>query len=533
MITVCLLNPPISISKEARRIVTPPLGLTYLAAILRQNPQNKVTILDCVAEGPMREQLAVPGYVTVGLSMDEIAMRLSQERPAVCGVSFVSSDQARNAHQVCERIKQLKRDKDVDITVIAGGPHVSAFPKDVMADINVDYAIIGEGEIPLFKLCEYLGKFKTPEDIPGVCWRDKSNKLHINRELEFVPDLDLIPYPARDLLQMQRYMFGDSYYGDVLKPHATMMLTRGCVFSCPHCQVPRTFGKEYRKRSPESIADEMLYLSKNYGVREIQIVGDNLFDDRAWAHQWMLEVIDHSVDVKWSTLSGQSLNNLDAGTARLAVESGLRQIMIDFPTGDEDAYESIYERPGSLTGVKELIVYLRKSGVYVGGLFSLGAPGESMESMSNTIVHAMSLPLDEIRFRAMTPFPGTPMWDSCIGSDLFERVPGADELMFDGGYVRTKVFAPKDVMRLLHMAQTRIALRDFLRRPEERGGDIINWVRKFLLHPFGSVVNMFRFAGSWIGFVGPAKRRRVRKYGKKKKVAAAPSPTRLKKEEDF
>lgn len=521
MITITLLNPPLTLPITARRPVIPPLGLLSIASFLRQNPVNKVSIFDAVAEGPAHETRSIAGFVTVGLSLDEIQMRLATERPSVVGISFISSDQARNAHQVCDRVKQLKRDKDIDITTVAGGPHVTAFPQDVMADLNIDYAVVGEGEIPMFKLCESLTQFKEPQGIPGVCWRDRTGEIHFNDTAELVPDLDLLPAPARDLLTMQRYSFADTYYGMTLKPHATMELYRGCPHQCVYCQVPRMFGKEFRKRSPEHILEEIRMLKKTYNIREVQFVGDNLFGDRRWAMQWMTELIESGNDVHWSTMSGQSLYNLDAELAQLAIESGMRSIVLDFPSADEDAYDSAYERPGSLDNVRSLITSLRRARVYVGGLFSIGAPGETRRKMRHTVNFALGLPLNEVHFRPMTPFPGTPLWDSCASRNLFDVVPSSDDLLRDGGYVKTALFSPRDVEKIQHMGNTRVATRAFLSSPDKIVGGAVGWVKLFVLHPVDFVSRIFRYLGSYVGISGPRRAFRRRSRATSKRITAS------------
>lgn len=510
MITICLLNPPLTVPVDARQISVPPIGLAYLASILRQNPTNAVSILDAVAEGPGHESMAEPGFVRIGLSFDEIQMRLAVESPAVVGVSFVSSDQASNAHEVCARIKALKKERDVDITVVAGGPHVTAFPYDVMADLNVDYAVVGEGEIPFFKLCDALAHFKQPEDIDAVCYRDRMGTIQVSRKLDLVPDLDLIPLPARDLLQMQRYTFGDAYYGNVLKPSATMLLSRGCNHHCVHCQVPRIFGETYRKRSPENILEELVYLKENLDIQEVQLIGDNLFGDREWALKWMKEIAASKLGVRWSTLSGQSLFNMDVEILNAAAESGLRSLMIDFPSGDEEAYRTVYKRPGSIQHAAQLVSAIHNAGIYVGGMFTIGAPGETKATMMRTVNFALGLPLDEIHIRAVTPFPGTPLWDTCAESNLFEKVPNTEDLLLEAGYIKTAQFQSSDVMKLHHMAKTRTETRHFLAQPGKLMPAAMKFMSYGLFHPIGFIVKIYRFVGSYTGTAAPPERTRRR-----------------------
>ncbi len=507
MITVLLINPPLTIRQDAPRVVHPPIGLAYLASVLRKKPSTRVSMLDCVAEGPGCESSAMPGFVTYGLSLDEVQTRLARERPAVVGISFVSSDQARNAHKICERIKQLKRDKDIDITVVAGGPHVTAFPQDVMSDLNVDYAIVGEAEQALVKLVDCIERYRPPDGIPGLCYRDRRDNLVVNREMELTTNLDEIPFPSYDLLQMQRYTFADSVYHAALKPHLPMVLYRGCQFHCAHCQVPRLSGNELRKRSPENIIAEMRMLKEAFDVKEVQFVGDNLFGDRAWAKSWMTAIERAQLEMRWSTLSGQSLYNIDAETATLAIQSGLRSLMLDFPCGDTDTYEEVYQRPGDLDGIGGLVTAMRRAGVWVGGLFSFGAPGESKSTMLRTLSFANSLHLDEVRFRVMTPYPGTPLWERCVARKQFEIVPGADDLLYDGGYVNTSQLSSRDVRRFQQMALTQQQTARFLMQPHKMPQRLLQFAVNMAVHPIQWTEGVFRYCGSVVGLYAPPLRK--------------------------
>lgn len=492
MISVLLINPPITVPITGRRVIAPPLGLAYLASVLLEG-HFEVRILDCVAEGSMREDIVEPGFVRVGLTPDEIEMRITNDPPAVAAIACVSSDQVHNARLVAECAKNLRQRKLIDITTVVGGPGFTAQPYEVMQDYNIDFGILGEGEIPFFQLCQALYQRGGWEEVPGVVHRDRLGGVTVNPVGPVVEDLDLIPMPARQLLNMHYYTYGPSYYGEAMTPHTSMVLSRGCPSQCVYCAVPRMFGTTLRKRSTGRIFDELEFLKNEYVVREVELIGDNLFHDRDWAHEWMGQIVETGLNMKWSPMSGQSLHNFDLETAEMAIASGMRSVFLDITAGDIAVYDRVYKRPGDLSGLAELVRFLKRNKVYVGGLFTLGAPGETRESMRSTIRLAFGLGLHEIEFRAMTPFPGTPLWDQCAQENLFELVPGTPELLRDFGYIVTDDFTARHVRWLRDWARMREESRQMVAHPGRLVGGAAKLAIQTVFHPFTALRTIWRF----------------------------------------
>lgn len=492
MLSILLVNPPVTIAENAPRALYPPLGLAYLAAVLES--QFEVRILDCVAEGSMKEVPVEPGFVRLGLTPDEIELRIGNEPVAVVAIGCVSSDQIPNTLLVAECVKNLRLRRFLDMTVVVGGPGFTASPYDVMTSFNVDYGVLGEGEIPMFQLCSALYARRGWEEVAGVAFRDHYGTITINEATATVEDVDQIPPPARNLLNMQRYFFGPSYYGQAITPHTSMVLSRGCYSDCVYCAVPRIFGKVFRKRSPQLIFEELEAIRHEYAVREVEFIGDNLFHERDWAHEWMTEMIEAGLDMKWSTMSGQSLHNFDLDTASLAVQSGMRSVWLDVTSGDGKAYDNLFKRPGDLDDVVDLVRFLKRSRVYVGGLFTVGVPGETKESMARSVARAFAAGFHEIEFRVMTPFPGTPLWDECAEKGHFELVPDAVALLHDRGYVKTGEFNSVNALWQRDWARAREETRRLVSHPSAMTAQLSKFAMKGLFHPLSALKTVYRFA---------------------------------------
>jgi anaerobic magnesium-protoporphyrin IX monomethyl ester cyclase len=419
---------------------------------------------------------------------------MANEPPAVAVIACPSADQAPNAHMMAECCKNLRARKLIDITTIMVGPHASGQPYEVMSDLNVDYIIQGEGETPLFQLVSALYQRGGWDKIPGLGYRNNYGTSTINPPGPVVEDIDLFPMPARHLLNMQRYTYGPSMYGQALTPHTTMMLSRGCPSECAYCPIPRILGTDFRKRSPGRILDEIEMLQHEYSIREVQFIGDNIFHDRKWAREWMKLFIDTGLEIQWSSQSGQSLYNFDLDMAELAVASGMRQMALDITCGDPDAYSDAWKRPGDVTDAVKLVRFLKKKRVFLTGLFRLGMPGETRADMARTVSYAFSLGLHELEFRAQTPLPGTPLWDMCAEKNFFELIPQAKELLLENGYIQTAEFNSRQVTWQRDWARTLEKSRQLLRHPGTLALQGGMFAIKGLFHPVGALQQAWRFA---------------------------------------
>lgn len=492
MKSVLLVNPPITVRADAPRIVYPPLGLGYIAATLRMGNFD-VTLLDCIMESDMREVPVGPHHVRIGLSSEEIENRVAYFAPTLVAVTCMAADQAANAHMVAEAVKRLRGRKSMDISVAVGGGYASTQPELVMADYNVDFAIMGEGETPMFNLCMAQRNRRPPVNVDGVAYRDEWGSPVINKEQTTFPDLDQIPVPSRDLMKMVRYCLLPSYYFEAMTPHTTMVLSRGCPSQCAFCSVPRCFGSKYRKRSVDRILEELGALREEFGLREVEFVGDNLFHDREWAHGWMSAIARKHSDLNWSPVTGQSLMNFDQDMAGQAVRSGLRSIMFDVSSLNSRVYGEIYKRPGDLSEFSRIVKFLKGEGVKVGALVTVGAPGETRQTMAETVNKAFSMGFHDLHVRAMTPYPGTPLWTECEEKGLFFPKPDADDLLNDWGYIKTPEFTPSQVSWQRDWAESQLRTKRLMGNPADLVGKLGEIAYDTAFHPIIKLKQVYKY----------------------------------------
>ena len=206
--------------------ITEPLGLAYLAAsILKKRPNDQVEIIDP----------AVLGYTKTDLKN-----HLEKTRPDIIGISILTPLYF-NAKEVIKIAKEVLNEP----IIIAGGPHVTIFPKATMEENkDINYAVMGEGDITITELLDSIDNKKEPSNVAGLVYREKG-QIKFTNNRQFIKNLDEIPLPRRDLLPMHKYRPAPTYY--MRLPSYIILTSRGCPFRCSYCS--KIFGDTYRHHS--------------------------------------------------------------------------------------------------------------------------------------------------------------------------------------------------------------------------------------------------------------------------------------------
>ena len=239
-----------------------PLGLLYLASYVRDHGHD-VTIFDGTFQ------------------TDESAFvsHLRTHRPDVVGLSALVTSRAT-------ALRLAAMAADFGAIVVFGGPDPTADPAAYLADENVDIVVHHEGEQTIARLLDLLdaGDLDVSRlvDEPGLAY-SSDGTVCINQPRPPIENLDALPLPARDLIDMDRYLHQwkhDNGYTSI-----TVATTRGCPYSCAWCR-DSVHGNGFRQRSPESVAAEMKALKRDYDVESIRMVDDVDGLDREWLDDW-------------------------------------------------------------------------------------------------------------------------------------------------------------------------------------------------------------------------------------------------------
>jgi radical SAM superfamily enzyme YgiQ (UPF0313 family) len=386
---VLLINPPsraLAYDRHGRAGIArvhPSLGLASLAARVRG--QIPVRILD----------LNVETYPEHSLQD-----ALTSFAPTHVGVT-ATTPQVPDALKVLQNVKKIA---PACITIV-GGPHASALPDEVAADVNIDLAVIGEGEETFAELL-----VKPPAEVAGVCFKEGGKTVH-TQPRPLIENLDALPLPAWDLYDLKRYRAPVAV--ERHPPGGLMETSRGCPHDCTFCsKVP--FGKRYRVKSVSRVVEEFKYMERA-GFREIHVEDDGFSEDIARAKEICSALAASSIRIPWNLLNGVRVDRFDSELAHLLAKAGCYQCGFGIETGGNAALNAIGKCTTS-DMAQEAVTTAKEAGLETIGYFVIGLPGDTESSLHETLDLACNLPLDYAKFSLFVPYPGSKAFDELNGA---------------------------------------------------------------------------------------------------------------------
>lgn len=435
---VLLIYPPISKQERYSSSIGNaggdqiPLGVFYLAAYLRQQ-RHEAMVVDAEARR---------------LDCDQIADIAGQFAPGLIGISSTTV-----AFHRALNVASALRQRRPDTPIVLGGPHVSANAAHALSFPVFDYGVLGEGEATLDELCRVLDGGASPAQIPGLAWRD-GQQLAINPPRTPLENLDLLPFPAYDLIQdLAVYRPPPCNYKK--SPVANIITSRGCPNQCTFCD-RAVFGQRLRQRSAQNIAAEIEFLVNSRGVREIAFV-DDTFTIRPQRIRDLFAILDEKrISFPWTCMS--RIDTVDEDLLRFMRDHGCWHISFGIESGNEEILRRIKKRI-SLAQARQVLPWCAKLGIRTKGFFIVGHPGETEETIDETIRCALDLPLDDVVATLNTPIPGSPQHAEAAAWGTLDET---DWSQFN--YWRP-VFVPKGLTREILLAKHRELYRRFYFRP--------------------------------------------------------------------
>lgn len=453
---VLLIKPPITYYKvESEYSPYEPLGLMYLASYLREHCDSiEVKILDTSTRADLKNWEG--DFFKVGYTDELITKAIGQFKPDLIGVSSMFTINSKGTHDVVELAKRVNK----DITVIVGGAHASAFPDWVLKDKKVDAVVKGEGEETLLAIVNCLKTNKSIFKISGIAYR-KDGKIVENPPRQFIKDLDTVPFPARDLVNMDAYFYEKYNYSHSMSPpRSTVVSSRGCPCKCIFCSIHSIWRHSYRKRTPQNVVDEIETLVKTYGVKEIAFFDDNISISKTNMIGICDEIILRKLEIKWCTPNGIAIWTLDKEVILKMKESGCYKLTFGIETGSLNTQKFIRKDYIDLKKSKELIQYCNKIGIWTHSSFIIGFPYETENDIIQTIDYAVNCGLDMATFFIATPYPGTELYDIYMKENLLPDLGDEKAMEWLGSVGRsmcdTKYLTRKQIEDYISLGQKRV-----------------------------------------------------------------------------
>jgi len=356
------------------------LGLGYLASyILSKDDTIDIKVLD-----------------TAVMNRKE-ADRFFDEQWDIAAIT-VTSRTYREAVEIAEIFKTKKP----NIPVIFGGPHVSIMMKEVMRESLIDFAVYGEGELTLDELLRLLqnseNRFNADvlSRVNGLIFRRDGN-IVVNAPRALIENLDMLPFPAFDLFPMRRYV-----------GRLPLITSRGCPFACVFCASSQIWSRKWRPRSPENIVKEIKWLQDRFGPRPFEFHDDGFNMNLKRVNAICDQIIEEKINIPWG-VRGFRADIVDTDVSRKMRRAGCSHVAIGIESANNEMLARMGKRE-TIDQIKRGIEILQLAGIDVIGQFMIGNPGETLETVKQSVKFAKESGCIKAVFGTAVPFPGTGLW---------------------------------------------------------------------------------------------------------------------------
>lgn len=410
---------------------------------------SEIKILNCMlTDNPPTRQ----GDLTrVGMSYKEIEKKIREFKPDIVGLSvtfFPLIDGAKAINKICKKVNPKT-------IVIFGGAYTSIRYEKFLREGDCNYCVIGEGEETFREFVEKYNSQLPLTNIKGVAYKKDDEIIFERREL--IADLDKIPYPAYDLIDVKEYLKKKLVYTTEIIPEKTMPIitSRGCPFNCVFCAIKKHMGQKWRPHSPEYIINHIKYLMKNFDIKKIHFLDDNIS-----ANQERFERILDGITllkIKWDDPSGMRADTLNYKLLKKMKESGNTDIQIAIESGNQKVLDNIIRKNTSLKKIEEVVKICKQLKIKLSAFYIIGFPGETIKTMKQTIDYAIHLLKDydvSPCLYVANPIFGTDLYKICeenrnIRKGLTEKDLASAMSMNGTHLISTKEFNSDDIDKLV------------------------------------------------------------------------------------
>lgn len=371
------------------KVSRPPINIALLAACIRQ--------LGC--------ETFIYDFDWFEGTVDDMSKLILSKSPDVVGFTCLTPRMQITLF-IAARIKEL----NPKVKIIIGGAHVNAVKERALYSRDIDYAIYGEAEkalIEFLKATETNGDF---ENIQNLIYR-KNGKVIMNFTRPFIQNLDELPFPAWDLLNLEEYKDAATFDGI----HMGVMTSRGCPWNCIFCSSGVVWGRKVRFRSVESVIEELGQIVHNLRITNIMFYDDTFTVNKPRFLKICDEIVKRKLNLKY--YCQLRVDTIDEEIADALAQSGCIAAALGVESGDEEILK-ILKKGIKKSQVYKTVAALKSAGVPILASYIIGSPGETHESIQKTFEFAKELDTDQTKFMICTPFPGTELFGMAVEKGL-------------------------------------------------------------------------------------------------------------------
>jgi radical SAM superfamily enzyme YgiQ (UPF0313 family) len=406
--------------KQVRKIQPyPPLGTLYAAALLRKQGIS-VALFDSMLEDPQQ------GFLEA----------VTRNRPKVVAIyednfNFLTKMCLTRMRQIA--FGMIEQARTCGAKVVVNGSDASDHYRGYL-ERGADYVLLGEAEWTLLEVVQslLLNAPHIAEDIPGLAYSRSPNRVPVRTPARpLMRDLDVLPFPARDLVDTERYRNAWKQAHGFFS--LNLVASRGCPYRCNWCAKP-IYGDSFHARSPQAVALEMLELRDRFGADHLWFADDLFGINDRWVQDFATQVLRFKAAVPFKMQSRIDLIKED--TAAALARAGCVEVWMGVESGSQKILDAM--RKGTwVSQVGATRENLRRNGIRACYFLQFGYPGETWSDIQKTVQMVRETRPDDIGVSVSYPLPGTEFYEQ-VREQLGEKTNWVDSedlsMMFKGAY---------------------------------------------------------------------------------------------------
>ncbi len=377
MVNKCFYTASIWKNYSKNAILAPPLGMVYLAALLRDKGYEAKFIDANI----------------LNLSYEEIIKQLNEFKPDYVLYNGITD----NLQDTLSWIKKIK--DEYMKPVIIGGPHMEIYPEETLTHECLDYGVVGDGWETLPELLDALENNRDLTKVKGLVFRD-NGKVILTEERPKTVSLEDVPFPARDLLPNEKY---DTVLSKA-RPITIMITALGCPFKCTYCCTDTNL----RARSAEHIVAEVEECINRYGIKEIEFYDETFTVNKKKMNKFLDLVEEKGLKFYWSVRT--RVDCVDKELLGRMSKNGCIRINFGIESGDEAVLKGI-NRNMSIDTIRDAVKWSKEAGIMTFGFFMIGLPQDTKESIEKTLNLMLELDLDFMQLNKFTMLPHSAIYE--------------------------------------------------------------------------------------------------------------------------
>ena len=407
----------------------PPIGLLYIASYLEKEG-HEVKIFNITAFpytiADIIEDLKQYGAQIVGFSISSNSFLLS-----------------------LDIIKEVKI--QLELPIIVGGPHVTIFKEQLLNFEEINFAIPGEGEIIMADLVNAIENEGDLSKIKGLIFKDQSGNVIVNEDRPVIQDLDELLYPAYHLIDFDQYnneRFGNERF-------TIGFITRGCPYNCNFCS---KITKKFRTRSVDNVIKEITWLYNQFGIKNVHFWDDTFTFSKKWTLKFCNEIKKLPFKFQYSCFT--RVDKIDKETLQALKDSGCIQVCYGIESFDKESLKTMNKHTTPAM-IQRAINDTIAVDMRFFSMFIFGVPGDTKQSLKNSIDFIMNTDLELIQIRPLMLMPNTQFYDDHLkkgGKDFWSEVIKGRKVKMDDVHVDSN-FSKEEIDQIIRKTLLKYYLR--------------------------------------------------------------------------